>query len=55
MERKRASQLKRGEAMKIKVLSSPSHRGFLENLSYLTDFCQRLVVVKRTLRDEAFI
>jgi hypothetical protein len=38
MERKRASQLKRGEAMKIKVLSSPSHRGFLENLSYLTDY-----------------
>jgi hypothetical protein len=55
MERKRASQLKRGEAMKNKMLSSSSHRGFLEDPSHLTDFCQRLVVVKRTLRDEAFV
>ena len=41
--------------MKIEVLSSPSHRGFLEDPSYLTDHCQRLVVVKRTLRNEAFV
>ena len=55
MERKRASRLKRGEAVKIEVLSSPSHRGFLEDPSSLTDYCQRLVVVKRTPHNGAFV
>ena len=54
MERKRANRLKRGETRKIKVLSSPSDRGFLEDLIYSMDYCQRLVV-KRTLRDGAFV
>jgi hypothetical protein len=40
--------------MKIEVLSSLSGRGFLEDPSYLTDYCEGLVVVKRTLRDGAF-
>jgi hypothetical protein len=37
--------------MKIKVLSSASNR----DPSYLTDYCQRLVAVKRTLRYGAFV
>ena len=41
--------------MKTEVLSSPSLRGFLEDSKYVTDYCQRLVVVKRTLRNGAFV
>jgi hypothetical protein len=41
--------------MKTEVLSSPSLRGFLEDPSYLTDYCQRLVVVRRTLRNGTFV
>jgi hypothetical protein len=41
--------------MKIEVLFSPPDRGFLEDPRYLTDYCQGLVVVKRILRDGAFV
>jgi hypothetical protein len=41
--------------MKIEVLFSLSGRGFLEDPSYLTDYCKGLVVVKRTLRDGASV
>jgi len=41
--------------MKIEVLFSLSGRGFLEDSSYLTDYCEGLVVVKQTLRDGASV